>query len=80
MPFSQTLDVTDLQPSDTYGAWAVVRNVVPLFTLLALAPALAARSVAAAWSLAPLVGLFLYRVTIVMHDCTHGRTYCAKAC
>jgi hypothetical protein len=45
--------------------------VLPLFMLLALAPVLAARSIATAWSLAPVVGLFLYRITIVMHDCVH---------
>lgn len=66
-----TIDLRHLQPSDRYGAYAVIRNVLPLFALLALAPILAARSIAAAWSLAPLVGLFLYRITIVMHDCVH---------
>ncbi|HET9446262.1 MAG TPA: fatty acid desaturase [Steroidobacteraceae bacterium] len=66
-----TLHLRQLQPSDRYGARAVARNVLPLFVLLILAPILAARSVAAAWSLAPLVGLFLYRITIVMHDCAH---------
>jgi fatty acid desaturase len=65
------IDLRNLEPSDRYGAYAVIRNVGPLFALLALAPMLAARSVAAAWSLAPLVGLFLYRITIVMHDCVH---------
>jgi acyl-lipid omega-6 desaturase (Delta-12 desaturase) len=66
-----TIDLRHLQPSDRYGAYAVIRNVLPLFLLLVLAPVLAARSIAAAWSLAPLVGLFLYRITIVMHDCVH---------
>jgi fatty acid desaturase len=65
------IDLTHLQPSDRYGAYAIVRNLLPLFMLLALAPILADRSIAAAWSLAPLVGLFLYRITIVMHDCVH---------
>ena len=60
-----------LRPSDRYGAWAVIRNVVPLFALLALAPIFATRSLAVAWVVAPIVGLFLYRVTIVMHDCIH---------
>jgi omega-6 fatty acid desaturase (delta-12 desaturase) len=64
-----------LQPSDRYGAWAVIRNVLPLFALLALAPVLAARSIAAAWALAPFVGLLLYRITIVMHDCIHGTLF-----
>jgi omega-6 fatty acid desaturase (delta-12 desaturase) len=67
----QRIDLQHLQPSNRYGAYALIRNVLPLFALLALAPVLAARSIAAAWSLAPLVGLFLYRVTIVMHDCVH---------
>jgi fatty acid desaturase len=71
----QFLDLRELQPSDRYGWSAVVRNTLPLFGLLALAPMLAARSLAAAWSLAPLIGLFLYRVTIVMHDCTHGTLF-----
>lgn len=67
----QRIDLKELQPSDRYGTYAVLRNVLPLFALLALAPLLAARSIAAAWSLAPLIGLFLYRVTIVLHDCVH---------
>jgi fatty acid desaturase len=65
------IDLQHLQPSNRYGAYAVIRNVLPLLALLALAPVLAARSISAAWSLAPLVGLFLYKVTIVMHDCVH---------
>src|SRR5687768_17408050 len=65
------IDPEHLQPADRYGAYAVIRNVLPLFVLLTLAPILATRSHAAAWSLAPLVGLFLYRITIVMHDCVH---------
>jgi fatty acid desaturase len=65
------IDLNSLQPSNLYGACAVIRNVLPLFALLALAPLLAARTISAAWSLAPLVGLFLYKITIVMHDCVH---------
>jgi fatty acid desaturase len=71
----QRLDLQHLQPSDRYGAYAVIRNLLPLFVLLALAPILATRSTAAAWSLAPFVGLLLYRVTIVMHDCVHGTLF-----
>jgi fatty acid desaturase len=67
----QQIDLQQFQPSNRYGACALVRNVLPLFALLALAPLLAARSILAAWSLAPLVGLFLYKFTIVMHDCVH---------
>jgi fatty acid desaturase len=65
------MDLKHLQPSNVYGACAVIRNVVPVCVLLPLAPIVADRSIAAAWSLAPLVGLFLYKITIVMHDCVH---------
>lgn len=74
-PVTEPLDPTLLQASDRYGGFAVARNVVPLFALLALAPVLAARSMALAWALAPLIGLFLYRNTIVMHDCIHGTLF-----
>jgi fatty acid desaturase len=42
-----------------------------LFALLWIAPQLAHRSAFAPWLLSPAIGLFLYRITIVMHDCTH---------
>jgi fatty acid desaturase len=58
-------------PSDRYGWAAVLRNTLPYFLLLTAAPFLHARSAWLSWSLAPLIGLFAYRMTIVMHDCTH---------
>jgi len=58
-------------PSDTYGWHAVLRNVILFFLLLALAPLLARWSPGAPWLLSPLIGLFAYRITIVMHDCIH---------
>jgi len=70
--------VEHLQPSDRYGANALVRNLLPLFALLALAPVAADRTIAAAWSLAPLVGLFFYKLTIVMHDCVHRTLFCSS--
>lgn len=73
----EQIDLEQLRPSDRYGANAVIRNVLPLLLLLALAPVIAARSPAAAWLLAPLVGLFLYRITIVMHDCLHRTLFCS---
>ena len=57
--------------SDAYGWRAVLRNVVPFFVLLAAAPLVYGWSPAAPWLLAPLIGLFTYRITIVMHDCIH---------
>lgn len=59
------------EPADAYGWSAVVRNVVPFFALLMLAPALQAAAPIAPWLLAPLIGLSAYRITIVMHDCIH---------
>jgi NADH dehydrogenase len=59
------------RPSDAYGWHAVLRNVIPYFLLLALAPQLCRWSAAAPWLLAAPIGLFAYRATIVMHDCIH---------
>jgi len=60
-----------LKPSDAYGWGAIARNVLPLFLLFCVAPLLAQRHAFAPWLLAPAIGLFLYRITVVMHDCTH---------
>src|SRR5690348_11890053 len=59
------------EPSDLYGWSAVLINTLPLFGLLWLAPFLADVSPYLAWALSPLVGLLFYRITVVMHDCTH---------
>lgn len=59
------------EPSDSYGWSALLRNVVPFFVLIALAPSLNAVSPVAPWLLAPVIGLSVYRITIVMHDCVH---------
>ena len=64
-----------LEPSDGYGWRAVLRNVLPLFALLWLAQFLAGKNAFAPWVLAPVVGLFLYRITVVMHDCTHDTLF-----
>src|SRR6266568_2130944 len=57
--------------SAAYGWRAVLRNVIPFFVLLAAAPLLNRWSPAAPWLLSPLIGLFAYRIAIVMHDCLH---------
>jgi NADH dehydrogenase len=62
---------------DAYGWRAVLRNVVPFFAVLAAAPLLYSCSPAAPWLLAPLIGLFAYRITIVMHDCIHRSLFAA---
>jgi fatty acid desaturase len=59
------------EPSDLYGWSAVLRNTLPLFGLLWLAPILADSNPYFPWMLVPLVGLLIYRITVVMHDCTH---------
>lgn len=64
-----------MTPADSYGWLALARNAVPFIALLAAAPILAARSLWAAWSLTPLIGLFAYRLTFVMHDCAHGTLF-----
>src|SRR5512138_2872118 len=65
------------KPSNAYGWRAMLRNVIPFFLLLALAPQLYRWSAAAPWLLAPLIGLFAYRITIVMHDCIHRSLFAA---
>ncbi|HZF29094.1 MAG TPA: fatty acid desaturase [Gammaproteobacteria bacterium] len=60
-----------LQPSDAYAWAALARNTLPVFLLLGLAPALRVAWPLAPWLLTPVLGLFLYRVSIVMHDCGH---------
>lgn len=59
------------RPTELYGWRAVLRNVIPFFALLAAAPLLHGASRSAPWLLAPVIGLFVYRITIVMHDCIH---------
>ena len=66
------------KPSDRRGVWAILRNALPLLALLWLAPRLADRSAPAAWLLCPFVGLAVYRLTIVMHDCTHSTLFSGR--
>jgi fatty acid desaturase len=67
-----------LEASDAYGWRATARNVIPLVALLAIAPALARVNVFAPWLIAPAIGLFLYRITVVMHDCTHHTLFVSR--
>jgi fatty acid desaturase len=68
---AQSLKSESLQPSDRYGWSAVLRNLLLLLGLLTLAPMLADLAPIAPWLLIPFIGLFVYRLTVVMHDCTH---------
>jgi acyl-lipid omega-6 desaturase (Delta-12 desaturase) len=60
-----------LRPSEAYGWSAVLRNTIPFFALLFAAPSLRQWSTVAPWLLVPVVGLLLYRLSNVMHDCGH---------
>ena len=70
------LDANDLTlASNTYGVVSLLKNLLPLFAIYAVAPFLADLSIALAWCLAPLIGLLIYRLTMVMHDCGHNSLY-----
>lgn len=64
-----------LEASDAYGSMSVAKNFIPLLALYAAIPYLADRSLALALSCAPLIGLLLYRLTMVMHDCGHATLF-----
>jgi fatty acid desaturase len=67
-----------LMASNVYGAASVAKNLAPLLLLYAAAPYVADRSLAFAWLLAPVVGLLLYRLTMVMHDCGHASLFAGR--
>lgn len=54
-----------------YGVVSVFKNLAPLVGLYALAPRLADGSLPTAWALTPVIGVLVYRLTMVMHDCGH---------
>ena len=64
--------------SNLYGAASVVKNFVPTLAACAAVPLVADRSALAAACLAPLLGLLLYRLTIVMHDCGHATLFTSR--
>ena len=68
-----------LEASDGYGSASVLKNLLPLLALYAAIPYVADRSVALALCSAPLVGLLLYRLTMVMHDCGHATLFKARS-
>jgi len=56
----------------------VLKNLVPTLAVYAAVPLVADRSGIAAACLAPLLGLLLYRLTIVMHDCGHATLFTSR--
>jgi len=67
-----------LVASNAYGVTSVAKNLAPLLALYTAAPYVADRSLALAFGLAPLIGLLLYRLTMVMHDCGHGTLFTSR--
>jgi fatty acid desaturase len=64
-----------MRRSNTFGALSVGKNLLPLAAVWVLAPVVADHSLLFAWCLVPASGLLMYRLTIVMHDCTHATLF-----
>lgn len=60
------------RPCPRYAAVGIARNVLIYLGFLASVPLLALFHPWAPLAAMPLVGLAMYRLTIVMHDCSHG--------
>ena len=67
-----------LVASNAYGIASVTKNLVPLLAVYAVAPYVADRSLAFAFGLAPAIGMLLYRLTMVMHDCGHATLFSSR--
>lgn len=65
-------------PSNSYGIYSLLKNLFPLGLIYTLAPRLAEESPLLAWSLAPVVGLLIYRLTMIMHDCGHMTLFSSR--
>ena len=66
-------------PSLPYAAAGVARNVAFYLVALAAVPAVSAASPWWAIALMPFLGLSMYRLTMVMHDCLHGTLFASQA-
>jgi fatty acid desaturase len=66
--------------NNLYGFMSLVANVGPLLGLLAAAPWMW-REVGSVWVLVlmPFVGVFAYKLTIIMHDCAHRTLFSSSA-
>ena len=62
-------------PSNAYGVGTVSKNLIVLMALYFAAPRLANVSNWYAWALTPAIGLVVYRLTMVMHDCGHATLF-----
>lgn len=65
-------------PSNVYGFTALFIHIIPLIIIYTLTPELLKHSLLWLIVLVPIIGLFIYKLTIVMHDCSHGTLYTSK--
>jgi fatty acid desaturase len=68
-----------MRRSNMFGALSVGKNLLPLIVVWTLAPFVADHSLLLAWCLMPVSGQLMYRLTIVMHDCTHATLFTSPA-
>lgn len=68
-----------LQKSDRYGWWITLRILVPFFGLIAAAPWL--WMMVSPWTVLPvalLLGVYGYKISFIMHDCSHDTLFVAR--
>ena len=73
-----TDDIDHMEASVSYAIVSVSKNLAILLRLYALLPYLADRIYWQAWILTPFIGLIIYRLTMVMHDCGHGTLFVSR--
>jgi fatty acid desaturase len=64
---------------DRYGAWITLRILGPFLASFALAPLLLAESPWFATLLYLLIGVYGYKISFILHDCSHGTLFTSKA-
>jgi fatty acid desaturase len=72
-------DIAPAGPSLSYAAIRAGRNVAFYIVAIAAIPAISAVNPWWSIGLMPLVGLSMYRLTMVMHDCLHGTLFTSQA-
>jgi fatty acid desaturase len=81
MGISSELRITELprhylDKSDLYGCICTVRVVCVLFGIVAFTPVIYSEYGALSLiALMPLLGAYIYKLTIIMHDCAHGTLF-----
>lgn len=62
-------------PSDMYGVALLLRVFVPLLFLIVLTPRVSTAAPLYLVLLAPVFGVYIYKLTIVMHECCHSSLF-----